>query len=565
MNFISVKSIACGGYFSFIQVSGIPLLGYTPPERTWIYRSKVERENRELIRLKDLAIRERRNAVDRYNQLLNERNNQDNRSIDERVRMATSELQEEMNNQMDQIIQRNQQIREDFEVHLRENQTRIVELTREKQDLTNKNVQLMEESSQVARIRGENENLKREKENLLVQITNLQAENASIRAQYEIIGQEKVELVQQNEEELQFLAQQLIDSQQSMEIIRERYENQIQKMNEEIRRLKEEHQHRLEKMNANHENQMNKLQVQLITSSNHRNNEESILRQLKIFTQEEIESLRRVKEISRGSQGDVIQIAKEKMLVLKIFRPSDDYYSPTINEEEDHNDNDDENGPEADDNSRMKQFQRFYGEYEILSQINHKNIIKAYGICYGNESSYPSIIMEYCPGNLKTTIRALERDQKIMIIKEIIEVMKYIHSRGVIHRDLKPENILLDDKNHVKLCDFGNATTSEISSLSYNVGTLEFKAPELINRQQYNEKVDVYSFGILLFFILSDGRLPNISIGDVCTGRIPPIPRGFNEFSRSLLTELLSFDPSERPGFPEIQQKADEAEYQFFH
>lgn len=86
--------------------------------------------------------------------------------------------------------------------------------------------------------------------------------------------------------------------------------------------------------------------------------------------------------------------------------------------------------------------------------------------------------------------------------------MKYIHFKKVIHRDLRSTNILIASDGIVKICDFG------ISKLmTKGIGSQKFIAPEIILEEDYyDEKVDVYSFSVLVFFIMIRGLIPKIKL-----------------------------------------------------
>ncbi len=83
--------------------------------------------------------------------------------------------------------------------------------------------------------------------------------------------------------------------------------------------------------------------------------------------------------------------------------------------------------------------------------------------------------------------------------------MSYIHSKKIIHRDLKPENILLDEGGRVLICDFGLAKTISTFSAKANsiVGTFNYMPPEVLMNDPYDQKVDVWSAGIILLELLS--------------------------------------------------------------
>ncbi|KAK8834235.1 hypothetical protein M9Y10_027135 [Tritrichomonas musculus] len=116
--------------------------------------------------------------------------------------------------------------------------------------------------------------------------------------------------------------------------------------------------------------------------------------------------------------------------------------------------------------------------------------------------------------------------------------MRYIHFRGFMHRDLKPSNILLNKEYEVRISDFGLAREANLETLqSKGVGTILFMAPELFaddddddddeiegkRKEKYTNKVDVYSFGVTLIFIMS-GKYPKFNpfnMGKAVTPKLP--------------------------------------------
>ncbi|OHT00182.1 hypothetical protein TRFO_33212 [Tritrichomonas foetus] len=255
---------------------------------------------------------------------------------------------------------------------------------------------------------------------------------------------------------------------------------------------------------------------------------------MKIFSQEEIENFHKIGTIGKGATSKVYKISREEFYSLKILK----FYSNTDNEGE----YDDENI----DSNKFNHIKHFMNEYEIMSQISHPNIIKTFGICYGDEISSPSILLEYCPTNLKKSIKKLTQEEIKQIIEEIISGMLHLHEIGIIHRDLKPENILLDSENHVKICDFGLSTVSSETTHTGGIGTLAYMSPEILNEEEhYTNKVDVYSFGIVLYFILTQGSLPKLSIAKISRGQRIPIPSTIDDFYRTIIEKCLSSYPND--------------------
>lgn len=151
-----------------------------------------------------------------------------------------------------------------------------------------------------------------------------------------------------------------------------------------------------------------------------------------------------------------------------------------------------------------------------------------------------------------------------LISAQILWAICNIHKANIIHRDLKPENILLDSRNHVKITDFGTAMINNSSSADFNrssiVGTPAFVAPELLNDGQICYSSDMWSYGCIIFNLLT-GRAPfegenqaelmqNISNLKFCSA-IDKLPA----LAKDLILSLLKLDPKERLGYGENAQK----------
>ena len=155
----------------------------------------------------------------------------------------------------------------------------------------------------------------------------------------------------------------------------------------------------------------------------------------------------------------------------------------------------------------------FRSELESLSQVRHPNIIQFFGAC---TSVQPFIILlEYMPrGNLEINNKNLSFNEKKQVLLDVCTGLAYLHNRHprcIIHRDLKPNNILLNLEGHAKIADFGLSKyfqneTNEAYLLSGETGTIRYMAPEVFNNQIYNLKVDVYSLGLIIYYIYANEK-----------------------------------------------------------
>ena len=254
---------------------------------------------------------------------------------------------------------------------------------------------------------------------------------------------------------------------------------------------------------------------------------------------EDIQSLKRIKVLGQGATGKTIEVTKniEKKYVLKELIRVD-----------------------------FKSFKNFIKEHDLLSYLNHPNIVKTYGIFIGNEENPASILLEYCDTDLNTAMKEnkLSKINISFYIYQIAEGMKYVHFKDIIHKDLKPGNILICKNDLVKICDFGTAkliSTEELTSTSDMVGTLFYMAPELLLNQDYNNKVDVFSFGIVVYFLLNEGKVPGATF---LMGKRPTIPSSFTEFAKKLVEKCWCIDHESRPSFETICKELEENDYCLF-
>jgi len=158
-------------------------------------------------------------------------------------------------------------------------------------------------------------------------------------------------------------------------------------------------------------------------------------------------------------------------------------------------------------------------EIVILSNLNHPNIPKFYGIVL--EDKVIGMVLQYIVGKpLDERIKDLKKEEKFKVLKSIGSALSYVHSINFIHRDLKPENILIENETfNVYLIDFGIAKviTSFDSTMTRAKGTVHYLAPETFDIAELTEdkeivsyittKVDVWAFGCIISYLFS-GYLP---------------------------------------------------------
>lgn len=197
-----------------------------------------------------------------------------------------------------------------------------------------------------------------------------------------------------------------------------------------------------------------------------------------------------------------------------------------------------------------------------LRKLNHQNIVKFRGVC--TQAPCYCIIMEYCPyGPLYDLLRAGEPIPPPRLVswsKQIAAGMAYLHAHKIIHRDLKSPNVLIGRDEVVKISDFGTSREwNEISTKMSFAGTVAWMAPEIIRNEPCSEKVDIWSYGIVLWELLS-GEIPykdvdsSAIIWGVGNNSLHlPIPVSWPEGYQLLVKQCWSEKPKNRPSFGNIE------------
>jgi serine/threonine protein kinase len=159
--------------------------------------------------------------------------------------------------------------------------------------------------------------------------------------------------------------------------------------------------------------------------------------------------------------------------------------------------------------------QRFTREAQVVSQLEHPNIVRIFDS--GEQDGQHYMVMEYLTGNdLNQLIKnngRLSLAQALPLIQQIASALDYAHMQGFVHRDIKPSNVLLDsDSTRAVLTDFGIAKVNNAHTVmtvtGYMLGTFDFIAPEQIQEaSNVDGKADIYALGVMVYQMLT-GELP---------------------------------------------------------
>ena len=201
----------------------------------------------------------------------------------------------------------------------------------------------------------------------------------------------------------------------------------------------------------------------------------------------------------------------------------------------------------------------FINEINIMASLRHPNILLFMGVTIDDNTYY--MINEYLiGGNLYDYMhikrKKLNEQQKIKIALQIALALKYIHSQNILHCDLKSSNVFLDENFNAKLADFGFSYIMNEEPKRAVGGTYNWMAPEILNGEKYEKTADIFSYGIILWELLTR-KIPNPGIPkdlfkDYINHKIRnkediiPFPKEGNIVLRCISSKCLMIKPEDR-------------------
>eukprot|EP01133_Synstelium_polycarpum_P013073 gene13073-15377_t len=205
---------------------------------------------------------------------------------------------------------------------------------------------------------------------------------------------------------------------------------------------------------------------------------------------------------------------------------------------------------------KFKSVQNTISEKDILKRVKHPFIVKLNYAFQDEKKLY--LVMDFVNGGQLFYHLSKEamfsEDKARFYAAELVLALEHLHSYNIIHRDLKPENILLDNEGHIILTDFGLAKEEVLNdeSLGSFCGTIDYMAPEMIQRKGYGKTVDWWSVGILIYHMICGvvpfANLNNSKLHEMILNSKVKFPKYISPSARSIITLLLTKDPKKRLG-----------------
>jgi serine/threonine protein kinase len=267
---------------------------------------------------------------------------------------------------------------------------------------------------------------------------------------------------------------------------------------------------------------------------------------------EDLSKFEQVRELGRGGFG-VVKLMRHretsKLIAVKLFNPGWEF---TV--------------------------EQLFMEVAVLCSLNHPRVLRVVGWQFPNEEDMEArIATEYMSNGSLEDVLSLVREQKwwthdhiSILIIDIIDGLRYIHSQNIIHRDVKPANILIDREYGGRIADFGISRFEGRSQSMMAIGTPMYMAPETLEGEIPTKKVDVFAFGLILYEILvGESVFPSgansFKIATIhFQGIRLAIPEWIDGIVPMTIEACLSRDPEKRPTFEDIYGLLEGIEFGFY-
>ena len=270
-----------------------------------------------------------------------------------------------------------------------------------------------------------------------------------------------------------------------------------------------------------------------------------------------------VRKIGTGSFGTVYEIERD------LFGKKEKAALKLISIPQNESDVDELYGNGFDDASITAHFHNYLAdivkEYSLMAEMKgHTNVVYCDDIRYVQHNDGFGwdiyIKMELLTPMMKALGKEVTDEQVIKLGRDICNALVLCKSRNIIHRDIKPQNIFVSNDGDYKLGDFGIAKTVEKTSGGTKIGTYNYMAPEVYNNEPYGHAADIYSLGLVMFWLLNDRRLPFNPLPPAVPtasemdearlrrfqGEPIPAPAHGSEELKQIVLKACAYDPKDR-------------------
>jgi len=209
--------------------------------------------------------------------------------------------------------------------------------------------------------------------------------------------------------------------------------------------------------------------------------------------------------------------------------------------------------PESSNEARSA-FERFIQEYEVITKLDHPNIVKIFA--HGASRDQAFIAMEYFPrGDLKKRLnQVMPVSMVITYMRQMADALSSLHQAGILHRDLKPANVMVRRDDSIALIDFGLAKQTKVEielTLTGEIfGTPYYMSPEQGHGDPVDERSDLYSLGVIFYELLT-GKKPYVAATPLAViykhshAEIPRLDAKLARF-QDMIDRLMAKEPDER-------------------